>query len=102
MSSQPRLFLIFKEGKASFNFFIKSCFVSMIESGLFTQDSNIIETFEILLVNLLRMFLKKVLDSVAILLSSKISTSLTLIFLEGFDDLSFVFPISSFIIIHVF
>ena len=41
---------------------------------------------------------KKALNSFAILLSSKISTSLTVILL----DLSFIFLISSFIMLHVF
>ena len=41
--------------------------------------------------NLLLMFIKKVLSSFVILRSSKLSTSMTIVFLGRFDDLSFIF-----------
>ena len=41
------------------------------------------------------MFLKKALNSFAILRSSKMPTLLTVILLGSFDDLSFIFPTSS-------
>ena len=66
------------------------------------QDSRVVEAFGILLANLLPMFVKKELNSITILSSTKISPSLKIIFLARFDDLSFVFPTSSFIVRHVF
>ena len=54
-------------------------------------DSNVVEAFGILLAYLLPMFVKKALNSFAVLRSSKISVSLTAILLGRFDDLSFIF-----------
>ena len=48
------------------------------------------------------MFVKKELNQFTILRLSKISTSLAVVFLGRFGDLSFVFPISFFIMLHVF
>ena len=48
------------------------------------------------------MFVKKALYSFAILRSSKMSSLSILVFVGSFDDLSFIFPISSFIVLNDF
>ena len=62
----------------------------------------VVEACGILLANLLLMLVKKALNSFAILSSSKISTSLAVIFHGKFDDLSCIFPISSITMLLVF